>query len=153
MSIGREIGWNQWANELQRQSTEQVALLLFTFKTVAGTTFFNMHESVKGILPQKVFYRPNLIFWIVMGCCKTPKIENFGLKICSLGTRGNPHMRPWGNLRWDLEATCTDFEAGRNDRKGAIPHPRKQRRIYDSIATVGESRVWWRADFQSGSRV
>ena len=24
---------------------------------------------------------------------------------------------------------------------------------YDSIATVGESRVWWRADFQSGSRV
>ena len=25
--------------------------------------------------------------------------------------------------------------------------------LYDSIATVGESRVWWRADFQSGSRV
>ena len=25
--------------------------------------------------------------------------------------------------------------------------------IYDSIATVGEIRVWWRADFQSGSRV
>ena len=24
---------------------------------------------------------------------------------------------------------------------------------YDSIATVGEIRVWWRADFQSGSRV
>ena len=24
---------------------------------------------------------------------------------------------------------------------------------YDSIATVGESRLWWRADFQSGSRV
>ena len=24
---------------------------------------------------------------------------------------------------------------------------------YDSIATVGESRVWWRAAFQSGSRV
>ena len=26
-------------------------------------------------------------------------------------------------------------------------------RLYDSIATVGESRVWWRADFQSGYRV
>ena len=26
-------------------------------------------------------------------------------------------------------------------------------RIYESIATVGESRVWWWADFQSGSRV
>ena len=25
--------------------------------------------------------------------------------------------------------------------------------IYESIATVGESRVWWKADFQSGSRV
>ena len=25
--------------------------------------------------------------------------------------------------------------------------------VYESIATVGESRVWWRADFQSGSRV
>ena len=25
--------------------------------------------------------------------------------------------------------------------------------IYDSIATVGEIRVYWRADFQSGSRV
>ena len=25
--------------------------------------------------------------------------------------------------------------------------------LYDSIATVGEIRVYWRADFQSGSRV
>ena len=25
--------------------------------------------------------------------------------------------------------------------------------IYESIATVGEIQVWWRADFQSGSRV
>ena len=24
---------------------------------------------------------------------------------------------------------------------------------YESIATVGEIGVWWRADFQSGSRV
>ena len=24
--------------------------------------------SIKGILHQKIFYRPNLIFWIVMGC-------------------------------------------------------------------------------------
>ena len=24
---------------------------------------------------------------------------------------------------------------------------------YESFATVGEIRVWWRADFQSGSRV
>ena len=25
--------------------------------------------------------------------------------------------------------------------------------IYESFATVGEIRVWWRADFQSGFRV
>ena len=25
--------------------------------------------------------------------------------------------------------------------------------LYDSIATVGEIRVYWRANFQSGSRV
>ena len=25
--------------------------------------------------------------------------------------------------------------------------------LYESIATVGEIRVWWRADFQSGSRL
>ena len=25
--------------------------------------------------------------------------------------------------------------------------------MYESIATVGEIRVWWKADFQSGSRV
>ena len=25
--------------------------------------------------------------------------------------------------------------------------------FYESFATVGEIRVWWRADFQSGSRV
>ena len=25
--------------------------------------------------------------------------------------------------------------------------------LYESFATVGEIRVWWRADFQSGSRM
>ena len=60
---------------------------------------------------------------------KKPKIENFGLKVCSLGPQGDPHMRPRGNLQLDLEATRTDLEAGCNDRKRAIPQPRKQRRI------------------------
>ena len=37
-----------------------------------------------------------------------------------------------------------------------VPFYKQQNCIFDayeSIATVGESRVWWRADFQSGSRV
>ena len=29
----------------------------------------------------------------------------------------------------------------------------EEQRIYESFATVGEIRVWWRADFQSGSKV
>ena len=29
----------------------------------------------------------------------------------------------------------------------------KTRSTYESFSDVGESRVWWRADFQSGSRV
>ena len=32
------------------------------------TQLFITHIGLKGILHQKVFYRLNLIFWIVMGC-------------------------------------------------------------------------------------
>ena len=44
---------------------------------------------------------------------KTPKIENLGLKVCSVGSRGDPHIRAWGNPRWELEASCTELEATR----------------------------------------
>ena len=33
------------------------------------------------------------------------------------------------------------------------PKERENKIVYESIATVGEIRVYWRADFQSGSRV
>ena len=42
---------------------------------------------------------------------KTPKIENFRLKVCSLGPRGDPHKSHLGNPQRDLEATRTDLEA------------------------------------------
>ena len=38
------------------------------------------------------------------------------------------------------------------DNEGPFP-TRTSKDEYESIATVGESRVWWRADFQSGYRV
>ena len=46
-----------------------------------GMSFFfqkqiHMCSKAKGILPQKYFYRPNLILWIVMGCDKA----HFGWK-------------------------------------------------------------------------
>ena len=78
----------------------------------AGTQYKQSPYCLKGLYHKKFFYRPigfaNLIFWIVMGCGKarfgqkgqkTPKIENLGLKICSLGPQGDPHMRPRGNPR------------------------------------------------------
>ena len=34
-----------------------------------------------------------------------------------------------------------------------VANPEVGNSKYESIATVGEIRVWWRADFQSGSRV
>ena len=37
-------------------------------------------ENIKGILHQKNFYRPNLIFWIVMGC-GIARFGRRGLKI------------------------------------------------------------------------
>ena len=55
-------------------------------------------HKVKGVLPQKKFYRPNLIFWIVMGCCKAC----FG----RTSTRHAHETR--GNPRWYIEATRND---------------------------------------------
>ena len=37
--------------------------------------------------------------------------------------------------------------------KRGFPKIQAQNLQYESFATVGEIRIWWRADFQSGSRV
>ena len=88
---------------------------LWTVWTILGKTVHNLpkrynivltvQKSPKPKIPEskgsyhKKNYHQKLIFWIVMGCGearfgrkgqKTPKIENFGLKVCSLGPRGNP---------------------------------------------------------------
>ena len=83
--------------------------------------------NLKGILPQKIFYRPNLIFWIAMGCGKarfgwkgqkTPKIENFGLKVflmCEL---------PRGPRKQTLRPKLSILGVFRLFRpKRASPHP------------------------------
>ena len=36
---------------------------------------------------------------------------------------------------------------------GLVPHTEQAEEKYDSFSDVGEIRVYWRADFQSGSRV
>ena len=42
------------------------------------------------------------------------------------------------------------FAAPSQDRP---QHSQHTQSVYDSLSDVPESRVWWRADFQSGSRV
>ena len=51
-----------------------------TYMTKVRISNFNHRNSVKGILHQKIFYRPNLIFWIVMGC-GIARFGRRGLKI------------------------------------------------------------------------
>ena len=83
--------------------------------------------AFKGILHQKIFYRLNLIFWIVMGCgiarfgrrgLKTTETWKFWSQILSPGVlrRGAPGVSRhsamgfggaaqgfWGTARWGLE--------------------------------------------------
>ena len=40
----------------------------FALKFVMVLMLVLMNGSLKGILHQKIFYRLNLLFWIVMGC-------------------------------------------------------------------------------------
>merc|ERR1719318_57468 len=50
-----------------------------------------------------------------------------------------------------IPATWSSFFGSRNSRFES--QFRTKNTIYESFATVGEIRVYWRADFQSGSRV
>ena len=68
---------------------------------------------LKGILPQTIFYRPNLIFWIVMGCGKARFIRN-GKKNTKKMKNLVPKFVPLdleATRTWDLEATHTDLKA------------------------------------------
>ena len=49
----------------QRQLTVNSYLVAFRHRKSASS---NAEKEFKGILHQKIFYRLNLIFWIVMGC-------------------------------------------------------------------------------------
>ena len=103
-------------------------------------------DKLKGILPQKKFHRPNLIFWIVMGCgnaCFGRKGQNTTWnwkfwsqslfpgtsrrpahgtsKQLAMGPRGNPHG-PRGRQQWFVQV------ASRSVRVGSRSHRRLSRR-------------------------
>ena len=73
-------------------------------------------EPVKGILPYKNFYRPNSIFWIVMGCgnwkfwCQS--LLSGTSRLAAYETSRQAAIGAQGAATWDLEAS-------RNDRKRA----------------------------------
>ena len=74
-------------------------------------------EPVKGILPHKNFYRPNLVFWIVMGC----GIAGFGRR-CQKNTKIGNCLFPGTSRQAAIGAqgaATWDLEASRNDRKRA----------------------------------
>ena len=54
-----------------------------------------------------------------------------------------------------LDATSDDLASApmRAPTLPVVVSAQRVYNIYESIATVGEIQVWWRADFQSGSRV
>ena len=73
------------------------ALALVDFKRAWMVVAAPLVAVFNRIYHKKNFYLPNLIFWIVKGCGKarfsrrwqkTPKIDNFGHKVCSLWPRG-----------------------------------------------------------------
>ena len=67
-----------------------------------------------------------------------------------LDTDKIPPISLRGNLRTGKARSCQSWAWEVNLRYLQL---HRSREIYDSIATVGEIRVYWRADFQSGSRV
>ena len=67
------MGCSASLTKLQYGENENLDLLLFCPRSRLP------HYPVKGILPQTIFYRPNLIFWIVMGCGKA-RFGRKGLK-------------------------------------------------------------------------
>ena len=56
----------------------------------------------------------------------------------------------YGRIEKNVETAFPDTHDPRSSKSLEAQEPKNS---YDSIATVGESRVWWRAYFQSGSRV
>ena len=61
---------------------------------------------------------------------------------------------PTGPSRWgDGEGGTVKRGVERTALQPGSKPPQEWAEVYDSIATVGEIRVYWRADFQSGSRV
>ena len=82
-------------------------LLYFSSETLCSSNLSEVREHIrtmymvelKGILPQNSFYRPNLKFWIVMGCGKARFGQKRHLKLKILVSQF---------VLWDLEATRTD---------------------------------------------
>ena len=69
------------ARTAQRERTmimDIVAMVAFfrSFGLLCSKLAISPWKKIKGILHQKIFYRLNLIFWIIMGC----GIAHFGRK-------------------------------------------------------------------------
>ena len=90
--------WARRSQLLQPFARGQSAFAYFSWLLRASVfkamQVFLQHKKFSPLL--------NLIFWMIMGCGIT-KLENFGLKICSLGFRGAVQLGPRGAVTWDFE--------------------------------------------------
>ena len=87
----------------------------------ASVSYFIMSLPVtplKGILHQKIFYRLNLIFWIVMGC-GIARFSRRGLKTTETWKFWSQNLSP-GVLRRGAPGVSRHSSMGCG---GAIPHP------------------------------
>ena len=105
-------GW--WVENICLDAFPVQKAMLMIKNLSSSPTPSNVQFLLKGILPQKIFSRPNLLFWIVMRCRKarlvrgaqkTPKIENTDLEATPDRTSRQPArtsrqaaIGPWGNL-------------------------------------------------------
>ena len=95
--------------------------------------------TLKGSYHKRNIYRPNLIFWVVMGCGKA----RFGRK----GQKKHLRLKDLVSkfVHWNLEATRTwDFEATRDETSWQSPRTSRQSAIEPRGKLHGPevTRIW-----------
>ena len=147
-------------------------LLYFSSETLCSSNLSEVREHIrtmymvelKGILPQNSFYRPNLKFWIVMGCGKArfgrkgqknTKIWKFWSQSLFPGTLRrpahetlrHPMIGPRGNPHTDLEATR--FETSRQPARTSRQAAMTGKELYHTPGSKGGYRSTSSSSFAS----
>ena len=106
---------------------------------------FQTHPIVKGILHQKIFYRLNFIFWIVMGC-GIARFGRRGLKTTEAWKFWSQNLSP-GVLRRDAPGvsrhSAMGFRGAAQGFRGAAPRGFEGQRQGVSRGSATDKRLQW----------